>query len=183
MVNITRIILTGIIGALAVIFIRDAAAKGLGTALSETGTGFGAFTGFGQAIQSTLTGIGVGTARLFDPLFTLKDLVFGPQAGIQTSPQAGGAGGVQEGSIIPIPQPETTPQTAVEFSPFVDQQIVSREFAQRFSFQAPALDPNKPILDVSSIFNYLSAGGITPAETTLAKLIEQNAQQFPEFFG
>ena len=47
---------------------------GGGRALGEYGTGF----------KRLFSGIGEGGARLFDPLFTLRDLIYGPQAGVQT---------------------------------------------------------------------------------------------------
>ena len=57
------------------------------TALSQT---FGAFGGglssIGGGIQDALTGIGAGSAKLFDPLFTLKTLFYGddsPEAILQ----------------------------------------------------------------------------------------------------
>ena len=46
---------------------------GIGTALGSLGAG----------IKSLGAGVGFGTASLFNPLFTLRDLIYGPQAGVQ----------------------------------------------------------------------------------------------------
>jgi hypothetical protein len=48
------------------------------------GGGGAAIGQWGAGISSLLTGIGKGGSRLFDPLFTLRDLIYGPQAGVQT---------------------------------------------------------------------------------------------------
>jgi len=37
----------------------------------------------GGGIQSLLTGTGTGISKMFNPLFTLRDLIYGPQAGVQ----------------------------------------------------------------------------------------------------
>jgi len=81
MVSLTKWIIYGLIGAFAVTSLIDPqrafastqAFKGVGSALGSLGTG----------AQSLLTGIGTGTAKLFNPLFTLRDLIYGPMAGVQ----------------------------------------------------------------------------------------------------
>jgi len=182
-IPLARIVIIGIVGALVTIFIRDAAQKGLGQAFAETGEGLGklsgigtALGGVGQGIFSLFSGIGGGAAKLFDPLFTLRDLVFSGQGGAQSAPLAGGSGGTQESGQ------QSQPEIAVAeaFSGFVESGVVSQSFAESFSFQP---DPTKfGTLDVSKTFDFLAAGGITPEEAQLAKLIEANSQQFPEFF-
>jgi len=47
--------------------------SGIGTALSSIGKG----------TQTFLTGLGTGSAQLLNPLWTLRDLIYGPQAGVQ----------------------------------------------------------------------------------------------------
>ena len=54
-------------------FATTQAFKGVGSALGSVGSG----------IQSLFTGIGTGSAKLLNPLFTLRDLIYGPQAGVQ----------------------------------------------------------------------------------------------------
>ena len=82
MVVLTKIIPLALAG-LAVFFLgnaifRPAQARLTGQALTETGTGLGASLGsVGQGVQTFLTGVGTGSAQLFNPLFTLRDLIGG----------------------------------------------------------------------------------------------------------
>lgn len=69
--------------ALANIVARPKMAQDSATALSSTLSGFG--TGIGQVgtgIGSALGSIGSGSAKLLDPLFSLKTLVYGDQESI-----------------------------------------------------------------------------------------------------
>jgi len=82
LVSIGKWLIYGLIGAFAIsslinpqkAFATTQAFGGVGSALGSLGTG----------IQSLLTGTGTGVSKLFNPLFTLKDLIYGPQAGLQT---------------------------------------------------------------------------------------------------
>jgi hypothetical protein len=58
--------------------IRPGSAAATGGALQETGAGIASI---GAGIGDSLRSIGGGSAKLFDPLFTLRDLVFTSQAG------------------------------------------------------------------------------------------------------
>tara|TARA_Y100000310_G_scaffold72553_1_gene68619 strand:- start:799 stop:1212 length:414 start_codon:yes stop_codon:yes gene_type:complete len=64
----------GLVGAFLLnTLIRPASAIGTGAALTETGTGIASIgTGIGESLRS----IGSGSAKLLDPLFSLKDLVY-----------------------------------------------------------------------------------------------------------
>ena len=81
MVSITKWLVYGLVGAFAVSALIDPARAyattgafgGIGTALGSLGGG----------IQSLLTGTGTGISKMFNPLFTLRDLIYGPQAGVQ----------------------------------------------------------------------------------------------------
>ena len=81
MVSIGKWLLYGLVGAFAISALANPsraiattqAFGGVGTALGSLGSG----------VQSLLTGVGSGTAKLFNPLFTLRDLIYGPQAGVQ----------------------------------------------------------------------------------------------------
>jgi len=81
MVNITKWLIYGLVGAFALSSLIDPARAqgtvkafgGIGSALGNLGTG----------AQGFLTGIGTGAAQLFNPLWTLRDLIYGPQAGVQ----------------------------------------------------------------------------------------------------
>jgi hypothetical protein len=81
MVSIGKWLLYGLVGAFAISALVDPArAQGTIGAFSGVGTALGSL---GGGIQSLLTGVGTGTAKLFNPLFTLRDLIYGPQAGVQ----------------------------------------------------------------------------------------------------
>ena len=81
MVSIGKWLLYGLVGAFAVSALVDPArAQGTIGAFSGVGTALGSL---GSGVQSLLTGVGTGTAKLFNPLFTLRDLIYGPQAGVQ----------------------------------------------------------------------------------------------------
>jgi len=94
MVNIKRLAIEAVIGAGAVLLLREAATKGLGRAFAETGTGLRlAGTGVGDTIGSIGTGIGTaataigsGFAGLTAPISTIFDLVFAPSAGESIQP-------------------------------------------------------------------------------------------------
>ena len=81
MVSIGKWLILGLAGAFAISALVDPArAQGTISAFGGVGTALGSL---GGGIQSLLTGVGTGTAKLFNPLFTLRDLIYGPQAGVQ----------------------------------------------------------------------------------------------------
>jgi len=81
MVSVGKWLILGLAGAFALSALVDPqrayattqAFGGVGSALGSLGSG----------VQSLFTGLGTGTAKLFNPLFTLRDLIYGPQAGVQ----------------------------------------------------------------------------------------------------
>ena len=81
MVSIGKWLILGLAGAFAISALVDPArAQGTVSAFGGIGTALGSL---GSGVQSLLTGVGTGTAKLFNPLFTLRDLIYGPQAGVQ----------------------------------------------------------------------------------------------------
>ena len=81
MVSIGKWLILGLAGAFAISALVDPArAQGTVQAFGGIGTALGSL---GSGVQSLLTGVGTGTAKLFNPLFTLRDLIYGPQAGVQ----------------------------------------------------------------------------------------------------
>ena len=72
--KITSYLALGLVGAFLLnTLIRPASAIGTGSALQETGSGIAAI---GAGIGSSLRSIGSGSAKLLDPLFSLRDLVY-----------------------------------------------------------------------------------------------------------
>ena len=64
----------GLVGAFLInALVRPQSAIGTGAALTETGTGIASI---GAGIGESLRSIGQGSAKLLDPLFSLRDLVF-----------------------------------------------------------------------------------------------------------
>jgi len=81
MVSIGKWLLYGLVGAFAISALVDPArAQGTIGAFSGVGTALGSL---GSGIKSLGAGLGFGAASLFNPLFTLRDLIYGPQAGVQ----------------------------------------------------------------------------------------------------
>ena len=81
MVSLGKWLILGLAGAFALSALIDPArAQGTVQAFGGIGTALGSL---GGGLQSLLTGVGTGTAKLFNPLFTLRDLIYGPQAGVQ----------------------------------------------------------------------------------------------------
>jgi len=81
--SITKYLVYGLLAAFAITSLAQpsrayAATQvfgGVGSTLSSLGTG----------IQDFLTGTGTGVSKLFNPLFTLRDLIYGPAAGQQVA--------------------------------------------------------------------------------------------------
>jgi len=81
--SITKYLIYGLLAAFAITSLAQpsrayAATQvfgGVGSSLSSLGTG----------IQDFLTGTGTGVSKLFNPLFTLRDLIYGPAAGQQAA--------------------------------------------------------------------------------------------------
>ena len=109
MVSITKWLVLGLVGAFAVksliapqeAYATTEAFRGVGTALGSLGAG----------VQSLFSGVGTGTAKLFNPLFTLRDLIYGPQGGDQHTKETReviSTGAVPPGTY-PVPQPPQFP--------------------------------------------------------------------------
>ena len=79
----------GLVGAFLLnTLIRPGSASATGGALQDTGAGIASIgTGIGESLES----IGVGASKLFNPLYTLRDLVFTSDAGT-----AAGVGAVKQ---------------------------------------------------------------------------------------
>ena len=72
--RLTGYLALGLVGAFLLnALIRPQSAIGTGAALTETGIGI---SSIGQGIGDSLRSIGSGSAKLLDPLFSLKDLVY-----------------------------------------------------------------------------------------------------------
>ena len=112
LVSITKWLVYGLVGAFALSSLIDPArAQGTVQAFGGIGTALG---NLGRGTQSLLTGVGTGASQLFNPLWTLRDLIYGPQAGVQTPTdiqQATSTG------LITTPQQNIKTQTAIQLDP------------------------------------------------------------------
>jgi hypothetical protein len=109
MVSITKWLVLGLVGAFAVksliapqeAYATTEAFRGVGTALGNLGAG----------LKSLGQGAGSGAAGLLNPLWTLRDLIYGPQGGDQPTKETReviSAGLVPPGTY-PVPQPPQFP--------------------------------------------------------------------------
>jgi len=147
MVSIGKWLLYGLVGAFAVSALVDPArAQGTIGAFSGVGTALGSL---GGGIQSLLTGTGVGVSKLFNPLFTLRDLIYGPQAGVQVQSdieQVTSTGNIQASQIA-------AQQTAIELDPAAPFTPITTGFggvplSSGFSFSSRPLISSGPVAQV-----------------------------------
>jgi len=99
--KLTGYLALGLIGAFLVnTLVRPQSALGTGAALTETGTGIASI---GAGIGDSLRSIGEGSAKLFNPLFTLRDLVFSSDVtgSANVSPTAQVTGETNNGKLTP----------------------------------------------------------------------------------
>ena len=164
MVSLTKWLIYGLVGAFAISSLIDPArAQGTVQAFGGIGTALG---NLGRGTQSLLTGIGTGAAQLFNPLWTLRDLIYGPQAGAQTQKDvyeiaatgntANTQQQIQQQQAVVTQQQETgffptqvTPQQQAGMTPTYTQQgaaqgaaIAAQDTALGFSYRMqPGLNP------------------------------------------
>jgi hypothetical protein len=140
MVSIGKWIILGLAGAFAISALVDPA-RAQGTVSAFGGIG-GALGSLGGGIQSLLTGTGTGISKMFNPLFTLRDLIYGPQAGVQTQSdieQVTSTGNIQA-SQIAAQQRAIELDPAAPFTPittgFAGQPLYSQQAAEQGAAQA-----------------------------------------------
>ena len=140
MVSLGKWIILGLAGAFAISALVDPArAQGTVSAFGGIGTALGSL---GSGIKSLGSGIGFGAASLFNPLFTLRDLIYGPQAGVQTQgdiEQVTSTGNIQT-SQIAAQQRAIELDPAAQFTPittgFGGEPLYSQQAAQQGAAQA-----------------------------------------------
>ena len=164
MVSIGKWLIYGLIGAFALsslinpqkAFATTQAFGGVGSALGSLGTG----------IQSLLTGTGTGVAKLFNPLFTLKDLIYGPQAGLQTQTDVREIGST--GGFKTTQQEIQQTQTLQTLSP--SQQAAGFSFSLQPSIGpvpvAAALIHGQNLPLSATAVEYYNALGVTPSPSS-----------------
>ena len=101
--KLTGYLALGLVGAFLInAIVRPAEAIGTGGALQETGKGIASI---GQGIGESLRSIGSGSAKLLDPLFSLRDLLYDANvsgaASVGPVSQVQGTVNAARGSISP----------------------------------------------------------------------------------
>ena len=172
MVSITKWLVYGLVGAFALSSLIDPArAQGTVQAFGGIGTALG---NLGRGTQSLLTGVGTGASQLLNPLWSLRDLIYGPQAGAQ----------VQK-DMYEITSTGNTANTQQEIQ---QQQNVQAQFQSTGSFptqmtpqQQEGMTPNYNYqqseigaADAANLtlegFSYRSMPGLNPAPVTQAQV-------------
>ena len=99
--KITSYLALGLVGAFVLnALIRPGSATATGGALQETGAGIASI---GAGIGESLRSIGSGSAKLLDPLFSLRDLVYSSDVAgsANVSPTAQVQGETNQGKLTP----------------------------------------------------------------------------------
>lgn len=189
MVNITKIATQAVLGAFTVLFLKEAAEKGIGRAFGETGAGLGiGGSGVGTAVRSIGSGIGQagkdigsGFSGLISPVGTVLDLIFAPSAGKSVQP-------AQEQTLLEAKELRSAQSADFFANPFrVDK--VEKPF-ELFPFSGGAFTQEairKRINDQQRAFaeGRGTFGGFANAESQEAALQAAIAEQValrPEFF-
>jgi len=172
LVSITKWLIYGLVGAFALSSLIDPA-RAQGTVGAFSGIG-GVLGNLGAGLKSLGQGAGSGAAGLLNPLWTLRDLIYGPQAGAQ----------VQK-DMYEITSTGNTANTQQEIQ---QQQNVQAQFQSTGSFptqitpqQQEGMTPNYNYQqseigagDAANLtlegFSYHSVPGLNPAPVTQAQV-------------
>ena len=151
--------------AIANIVARPGQASQSATALSETLTAFGGGVGaVGTGVQSLFTGIGTGSAQLLNPLFTLKDLIYGNETAniILTENELTASNTVTVDPVVNTAsdQPGVTPQAPATASAFPNNKLSRIQAANDAADRAAGRFPSARIATSSekSTLSQLTGG-------------------------
>lgn len=172
MVSLTKWLIYGLVGAFALSSIIDPArAQGTARAFGGVGT---ALSNLGGGVQSLLTGVGVGSSKLLNPLWTLRDLIYGPQAGVQTPTdiqQATSTG------LITTPQQNIQEQTAIQLDPAAPFTPVTGGFggeplgmSPSYNYQQSEIGAQQAADHTLQGWSYSFQPGLNPAPVTQAQV-------------
>jgi len=147
MVSIGKWLILGLAGAFAVSALVDPA-RAQGTIGAFSGIG-GVLGNLGAGLKSLGQGAGSGAAGLLNPLWTLRDLIYGPQAGVQVQSdieQVTSTGNIQASQIA-------AQQIAIELDPAAPFTPVNTGFggiplSSGFSFSSRPLISPGPVAQV-----------------------------------
>ena len=172
MVSITKWLIYGLVGAFALSSLIDPArAQGTVSAFGGIGTALG---NLGKGTQSLLTGVGTGAAQLFNPLWTLRDLIYGPQAGAQVQKdmyEITSTGNTQS-SQQEIQQQQNVQSQFQSTGSFPTQMIPQQQegMTPNYNYQQSELGAADAANLALSGFSYHSVPGIGTAPVTQAQV-------------
>lgn len=176
--SLTKYLIYGLIGAFAITALADPkrafgatqAFGGVGSALGSLGTG----------IQSLFTGIGTGGAQLFNPLWTLKDLIFSPQAGVQTPTDIREIASTQNPRYeAPQKQQYQKLETDIRSYPQGEQPIFQFGFnpqIDRFQAIAPVTVHGQNLPLTQTAIDYYEGKGVTVSPSSNQTVASSNSQ-------
>jgi len=170
MVSLGKWIILGLAGAFAVSALVDPArAQGTVSAFGGIGTALGSL---GGGIQSLLTGTGTGISKMFNPLFTLRDLIYGPQAGVQVQSdieQVTSTGNIQASQIA-------AQQRAIELDPAAPFTPITTGFGGTplYSQQAAQAGAAQAATTALEGFSYSFTPSISPAPVSQVQVHGQS---------
>ena len=179
--SLTKYLLYGLVGAFAVSALIDPKrAYGATQAFSGVGSALGSL---GSGLQGLLSGIGTGGAQLLNPLWSLKDLIYSPQAGVQTPTDIREIASTQN-PYFEAPQPliykrlETDPRSYPQGDRGVDP-------IYTFGLRQD-IDPVQPVADVTvhdqnlpltqTAIDYYNSLGVTVSPEGNQTIASQNTQ-------
>jgi len=172
LVSITKWLIYGLVGAFALSSLIDPArAQGTVSAFGGIGTALG---NLGKGTQSLLTGVGTGAAQLFNPLWTLRDLIYGPQAGAQVQKdmyEITSTGNTQS-SQQEIQQQQNVQSQFQSTGSFPTQMIPQQQegMTPNYNYQQSELGAADAANLALSGFSYHSVPGIGTAPVTQAQV-------------
>ena len=191
MVSITKWLIYGLVGAFALSSLIDPArAQGTVQAFGGIGTALG---NLGRGTQSLLTGVGVGSSQLLNPLWTLRDLIYGPQAGAQTQKDMYEitSTGNKQSTQQEIQQQENVQET-FQSTGFFPTQITPQPqegMTPAYSLQGSTIGAAEAANTAMQGFSYHSVPGLNPTPVTQAIVhgqsvpLSANAIQYYQSIG
>jgi len=171
LVSITKWLVYGLVGAFALSSLIDPA-RAQGTIGAFSGIG-GVLGNLGAGLKSLGQGAGSGAAGLLNPLWTLRDLIYGPQAGVQTPTdiqQATSTG------LITTPQQNIQTQQAIQLDPNARFTPVTTGFggvvgmSPNYNYQVSEQGAAEAATHAMEGFSYSYQPGLNPQAVTQAQV-------------
>lgn len=178
--SLTKYLLYGLVGAFAISALIDPKRAYFATqAFSGVGSALGSL---GSGLQGLLSGIGTGGAQLLNPLWTLKDLIYSPQGGVQTPTDIREISSVSN-PAFEAPQAkqyeglETDPRSYPQGGqPYVNYQFAVRKDIDPIQTVAPATVHGQNLPLTQTAIDYYNSVGVTVSPEANQTVTSQNTQ-------